>query len=54
MQGAMNVELPSIGDRELDKKIDEWQQWDKVTTHCVCQVAVCYALCSKGAAVCVF
>jgi hypothetical protein len=54
MQGAMNVELPSVGDVELDKKIDEWQQWDKVTTHCVCQVAVYCALCSKGAEVYVF
>jgi hypothetical protein len=54
MQGTMNVELPSIGDGELDKKIEEWLQWDKVITHCVCQVSVHYALHSKGAALCVF
>jgi hypothetical protein len=40
MQGAMNVELSSVGDEELDMKIDEWLWWDKVKTHCVCQVAI--------------
>jgi hypothetical protein len=30
IQGAMSVELPLVGDGELDKKIEEWLQWDKV------------------------
>jgi len=34
------MELPSVGVGELDEKIKEWWQWDKVITHCVCQVAV--------------
>ncbi|XP_023704077.1 phosphoglucomutase-2 isoform X3 [Cryptotermes secundus] len=29
MQGAMNVEFPLVGDAEIDKKVNEWQQWDK-------------------------
>lgn len=48
------MELPSVGDRDLDKKIEEWLQWDKVITHFVCQVAVHYALRSKGGALRVF
>jgi len=27
------------GDEDLDKKIEEWLQWDKVITHCACQAA---------------
>jgi hypothetical protein len=54
IQGAMNMELPLVGDGELDKKIEEWLQWDKVITHCVCQVAVHYELRSKGVALRVF
>lgn len=30
MQGTMNVEFPLVGDAEIDKKVNEWQQWDKV------------------------
>lgn len=30
MQGAMNVEFPLVGDAEIDEKVNEWQQWDKV------------------------
>lgn len=48
------MELPSVGDGELDRKTEEWLQWDKVITHCVCQVAVHYTLRSKGAALRVF
>lgn len=48
------MELPSVGDGELDNKIEEWLQWDQVITHYVCQVAIHYALRSKGAALHVF
>jgi hypothetical protein len=33
MLGAMNVEVPLVGDGDLDEKIKEWLQWDKVIAH---------------------
>jgi hypothetical protein len=32
----MNIEFPLVGDAEIDKKIKEWQQWDKV----LCKIVI--------------
>jgi hypothetical protein len=35
----MNLEFPVVGDREIDEKVKEWLQWDKVfciiATYCL-------------------